>query len=423
MLGTLVTMPDRTVRRIDSSTDHPTDGNAIGHVAALDAVRGIAILLVLFLHFGVGADFPNHGAGRVGAWAERIFYVGWSGVDLFFVLSGFLITSILLATKSDPRYFRRFYGRRVLRILPLYYVALLLGIIVLPYVAVGALPPSVLAHHGQVWLWTYTFNLALVFGWANAPLLGHFWTLAIEEQYYVFWPWVVRRLTRDMLLCICVTLIAGSLVLRIGWLMAGWDWQGAYHFTLCRLDGFGVGGMIALLILDPRARTWLERRAPLGLALTGAALIVMFLSVPRFYPTEWRVVTFGQSLLALASGWLVIFALRPGAPRWLQWAWLRSLGKYSYGIYVWHWFLQQTMLAHAPAATKGMSGIRSAVTFLVIGIASSLVVGVFSYWIIEAPFLRLKRIFAYTDRHSVNGRHHDADRVRCKPPAMNTAAQ
>jgi peptidoglycan/LPS O-acetylase OafA/YrhL len=130
--------------------DNP--GGALARLPALDGLRGIAILLVLFLHFGVGAGFTST-RGPVGAALDRLFYVGWSGVDLFFVLSGFLITSILLATRKERGYFARFYGRRALRILPLHYVALVLALIVLQRVLLTysrPLPPAAFLAIGLV---------------------------------------------------------------------------------------------------------------------------------------------------------------------------------------------------------------------------------------------------------------------------------
>jgi peptidoglycan/LPS O-acetylase OafA/YrhL len=384
-----------TARPVRADEDNP--GGAIAHLPALDGIRGVAILLVILIHFGVGAAFAARTKTAAAAALERVFYLGWSGVDLFFVLSGFLITSILLASKSQPQYFRRFYGRRVLRIFPLYYVALVLGLLVLPR-ALPAQAPRLLgeAPAGQVWLWTYTLNIAYALGWvANVGVLTQFWTLTIEEQYYLVWPSVVKKATERGLLQICVAMVAGALCLRLLWVGLGWPggWQGAYRFTLARVDALAVGGMIAVLVREPAWRRRLERLAPAGLWIGLGAIAAMFLWLPVFYPSDWRVVTFGHSLLALTFGWLVVLAARSPPPRWLTSRLLRLLGKYSYGIYVWHWPLQQVLLLYAadrltPAA------------FLAIGLVGSIALGWISYLVIERPFLHLKRFFAYGPRRA-----------------------
>jgi len=190
--------------------------------------------------------------------------------------------------------------------------------------------------------------------------------------------------------------MVGALALRIVFVSAGLGWENAYHFTLCRLDAFGVGGLLALLTRDAQWRDRLTKHAPAGLTVTGAALVLMFVSVPRFYPSEWLVVTFGHSVLAIASGGLILLALRTPPPAWLEAAWLRTLGKYSYGIYVWHWPLQRLMLVYAPAPPPShVVGTGYAVAFLLIGVGGSALAGWVSYRVIEAPFLRLKRLFKY----------------------------
>jgi peptidoglycan/LPS O-acetylase OafA/YrhL len=381
-----------------ATADEPT---AIPHVPALDGLRGIAILLVLALHFGVGADLPARTGLVLAFWIERVLYVGWVGVDLFFVLSGFLITRILLASRNQPAYFKRFYARRALRIFPLYYLAVVLAFVAVPHVSGTIIPSHFNAPEGAIWFWTYTLNLALVFGAkVQADLVIHFWTLAIEEQYYFIWPSIVRRASEQMLIRICIGLIGGALALRIAWISAGWEWEGAYHFTLTRVDAFGVGGLIAVLAQDSRWWSSLEKTAHIALAAVGTALFVMFLTVSRFYPSEWPVVTFGHSLVAIAFGCMTVLGLSKTAPPWLLHPALRTLGKYSYGTYVWHWPIQRLMLvAYASTAPADrLQGALQALAFVGVGIAGSLACGCASYYLVETPFLRLKRLFAYSNQ-------------------------
>lgn len=375
-------------------------GRAISHVPALDGVRGIAILLVVTLHFGVAADFPNRSGITATRWLERLFYTGWSGVDLFFVLSGFLITSILVASRSEAHYFRRFYGRRVLRIFPLYYAALVLGLILIPSLLPQRTPQLLEdAVAGQAWLWTYSLNFAMVFGRiGGAGVLGHFWTLAIEEQYYIFWPWIVKTLSNRAMLLTCGVLVIGALLLRIVWMALGLGWEGAYRFTLTRVDAFGTGALIAFLVRTPRWRKRLVAFGPYGLVAGFLVIGAIFLAVPHFYPSEWVVVTFGHSVLAAMFGCLVLIGLRDPAPRWLSGDALSALGRYSYGLYVWHWPLQRMLLAWyaaRPIQARPSAGLLDALTFLVTGMVGSALLGWASYQLLEQPFLRLKRYFAY----------------------------
>jgi peptidoglycan/LPS O-acetylase OafA/YrhL len=382
-----------------SGADDP--GRAIAHVPALDGVRGIAVSAVLALHFGVAADFTNRFPSTVSNWFERVLYAGWAGVDLFFVLSGFLITSILLASKEGTHYFRRFYARRLLRIFPLYYTALVLGLVLLPRFAPehawGLLREG---ESGDVWLWTYTVNIGLAFGLIAMPVasLSHFWTLAIEEQFYLVWPWVVRVTSARGLLRICVGVAFTALAMRVAWVVLGYDPEGAYRFTLTRADSLTIGGAVAILMRDERWRTRLTKVAGLTFVASFAAAALTFAAVPRFYPSHPLVVTLGHTILGVLSASLIVVAVRPDSWRWLASRTLRALGKYSYGIYVWHFPLQRALLdwyGFQPPAS-GARGVDT-VVFLAAGIGGSLILGWISYLVIERPFLRLKRFFLYSE--------------------------
>ena len=149
------------------------------HIPGLDGLRGVAILLVLVHMLNVLEI--EHG---MPAWVfGRISQIGWTGVQLFFVLSGFLITGILLDTQRSKNYFPAFYGRRTLRIFPLYFSVLTIAFVILPWL--GSVPPAVAADRPhQIWLWTYLSNWAAIFD-QGSKAFPHFWSLAVEEQFYL----------------------------------------------------------------------------------------------------------------------------------------------------------------------------------------------------------------------------------------------
>jgi peptidoglycan/LPS O-acetylase OafA/YrhL len=214
------------------------------HLPVLDGVRGLAILLVLTFHFAVMYDCEE----MLRHWWLRPLAGGWCGVDLFFVLSGCLITGILLDAKGGSHFFRNFYARRALRIFPLYY-----GFLVLIFLArpVFALSSDALADmdRARSWLGLYGQNVWLMFsGRWLPPLVNHLWSLAVEEQFYLAWPFLVWLCSRRRLAWVCGGVLAGCLALRVAMMLAGLDPMVAYVFTLTRLDGFAAGGLVALAL-------------------------------------------------------------------------------------------------------------------------------------------------------------------------------
>jgi peptidoglycan/LPS O-acetylase OafA/YrhL len=195
-------------------------------VPELDGLRGVAIGLVLLCHAGMWVPIPL---------VRQVLLEGKMGVDLFFVLSGFLITGILLDTRRDDRRTRNFYLRRGLRIWPLYF-----GYLALAYVgtrAAGTVQPS---------LWTfYLFVQNFVPLVSQNPFLGATWSLAVEEQFYAIWPWVSFRIRRETLLRLCLVLFGISPLVRMAFHLGGASEDFIYANTFTRMDGIAVGGAIA----------------------------------------------------------------------------------------------------------------------------------------------------------------------------------
>jgi peptidoglycan/LPS O-acetylase OafA/YrhL len=214
------------------------------HIPVLDGMRGIAVLCVMVLHFTLVDAVTG---------TERIFFdvarVGWVGVDLFFVLSGFLITGILYDAKGGAHFFRNFYMRRVLRIFPLYYAFLFLVLVALPTVR----PTAVVPGETQLWLWTYLSNILFArVGWEGVPgHTTHLWSLAIEEQFYMLWPLVVFFASRRRLVQICIGAIVFAELTRIGLHYTAPNGIAGYALMPARIDALGVGALVAVLAREP----------------------------------------------------------------------------------------------------------------------------------------------------------------------------
>jgi peptidoglycan/LPS O-acetylase OafA/YrhL len=204
------------------------------HYPALDGLRGVAILLVVFLHnFG----FMNY------------FFFGWLGVDLFFVLSGFLITEILLRTVGKPGFLKNFYARRVLRIFPLFYLTLVICLLLLPSIKSLNLQANYYTDN-QLWLWTYLQNwLYVIKEPYGDKLLLHTWSLAVEEQFYLLWPLLILiiRRPKHLLWVMMSILILVGIARYIIWSYKVEDLAYSSLYTFTRIDGLCIGSMVALL--------------------------------------------------------------------------------------------------------------------------------------------------------------------------------
>lgn len=361
------------------------------HVPALDGLRGIAILLVLV-----------HNAGHFGPHPSSVLWItalvgaiGWVGVQLFFVLSGFLITTKLLATQDAPNYYSVFFARRILRIFPLYYAALVFGLVVVPlfthYLRGGSFPDW-----QQVWLWTFLFNWAHPLG-TPAHGFPHFWSLAVEEQFYLVWPFVVHRLTSKKLARICVAIIAAAFVIRTVMALSGATEDMIYEFTICRMDALAMGALIAAWLQSPERARQLQTLAPwmipvgLVIALTGALLSRLYTRDTLFTESigyTFLGIFFSLALLASLLGTNTINR------RWQQFlslSALRTIGKYSFAMYVFHFPIQLYGERFLPPTEQrtGLLGLE----FLVIVGVITYILAFLSYHLFEKHFLKLKSWF------------------------------
>ena len=361
-----------------------------GYLPALDGIRGIAIVWVVF-HNATALPFTSSSAAL--SLILQLGHPGWIGVQLFFALSGYLITVGLLETRGSAGYFRNFYAKRALRILPLYYAVLFVLLIVAPQLASGRWPfPT----HPQAALWLFVVN------WTHTAPYGfaHFWSLAVEEQFYLVWPAVVYFCGPRPLLKVCLWISLAALVIRSLLVAFGADPWTLYTVTPCRMDALAVGAACACLLQVPTWREWVARRS----GAIGAASGILFLAgaaLTRLYNTDlWSGETVGYTLLAVSSAMLVLSVALPsvGRPntltRILSLAPLRSVGKYSYAMYVFHGLLHKLLGEPWLLADVGKEPpagdllLYSAIVF-----AASYALAYLSYHAFERHFLKLKRFF------------------------------
>jgi peptidoglycan/LPS O-acetylase OafA/YrhL len=337
-------------------------------IRQLDAVRGVAVLLVLLHNTNI---YPSLHLGLI---SDN----GWMGVDLFFVLSGLLITGILLDAKQSDGYFRNFYARRCLRIWPLYYSALLFMFVILPF-----LRPSeahiIYEARSSPW-WAYPFflqNFLVPIPSSATGLLGVTWSLAVEEQFYLVWPLVVRFGSEAQLRRIAIAVICLSPALRF---YLAQHQVVIYSNTFCRLDGLMAGALLAIVI---RSASFVPSKfvssAWVALLVTAPLAIV----IDTFYE-RWTVF----SLVAVASASFVYLALF-SKERWLQMIltnrFLVYTGTISYGIYL----LEKLPLD----AAKAFHLDRHPFLALPTTAAATFIMASLSWIILEKPFLKLKRFF------------------------------
>lgn len=338
-------------------------------VPELDALRGLAILVVVVYHL-----YPETGTA-----VDYLIHHGWMAVDLFFLLSGYLITGILLGHPHDGHFLRSFYARRALRIWPLYYLAI--GVL---FVVSLGWPQYPFAYAQLVQYLTFTQEASLY--WSDAtnvyPPLGDFWSLAVEEQFYLLWPAVVLMVGRRRVIPVAAGLVLLAVAAR------GYGFH--RHLLVSRCDALAAGAILAALTAAApagRPRTWLVRGLAATVGGAAVALATYYLWVDRAIVHRDELLGFVTPMLFGLVG-LVICGqgCRVTAP--LRVRWLCYLGTISYGLYVYHWTVY---LFFDRVFSTGPADVWTDP----IKVATAVAIAAASWRYLEFPILALKERFGY----------------------------
>jgi peptidoglycan/LPS O-acetylase OafA/YrhL len=371
---------------------------AKGFILELDGLRGLAILMVMVHRF-----WPRPGVGV----AADVAGAGWIGVDLFFVISGFLIAGILLDTRNDGRYFRNFYARRVLRIFPLYYL-FVIGVFIAFAGNAGFLDGA----GSPLWYLLHLGNVPE--GLLDKPVpywLGPVWSLAIEEQFYLTFPLLAYLLDRRRLAIVLISMIVLAPLVRFATMQAMPDHERVqYMFTPCRIDTIAVGCLLAIIVRTVDLNRW-RQTAQLAAFCAVPSVVVLAVAsgLERTSPFD-RV--FGYSLVAIGCASvlaLVVLARGARSTAFLRWSPLTYLGKLCFGLY----------LLHRPADTivsalASRAGLEGALRLMPLKLGVAVVLATISWRLFERPFLRLKERFS-------SARHPSADELSSRAGGIPAA--
>ena len=394
-----------------STSAAPSFSTSSSRIPELDGLRGIAIILVILLHYfyqtTLALEHPATLVDHLYVWFRMGAALGWTGVDLFFVLSGFLIGGILLDVKDSPFYYKTFYARRFYRIVPIYYLWLLGYVLLLLTVrdAAAAYYPDPFIPSlkgGVLWLFAFvqgvTFDRYMTLGWV---WLVPTWSLAVEEQFYLVAPLLIRRLSRRALALVLGATVLMAPLLRL-WVRShlptsGANWDLAYILMPCRADTLAIGVLAALFWRTQSLRTWLSNRAWLLYGLTGASFagVVVLGRSPNL--SSFSMQSVGYTWIALFYGLVLIMVLEKprGLLAWFTRAkWLGEIGRLSYCIYLVHfatwWVFHTSVLLVERRPAQWHYTVASCAALIVVYAVARM-----SWRDIEYPLLRRGSAYQY----------------------------
>ncbi len=350
---------------------------------ALDGLRGIGCLLVVVYH-----NFP---------FIHQYLFFGWLAMDIFFVLSGFLITDILLNTFGEENYLKNFYIRRVLRVFPLYYTTLILVLLFFPLIPGLPIQLDYFVAN-QAWFWTFTQNWLLIFYPSSTQFaLNHLWSMAVEEQFYLLWPLTVAAIRKPKILFALLVFILLSFIVLRFWLWINQVQGLAYYnfYTFTRIDGICIGCMVALL---QKVNTNLLGKNMAIIVVGFAAFNFLFYLVNLKHQDSFPYLALvGFSTFSMIFGLLVYDIINYQTPfltTLFNINFLKFLGRISYGTYLFHWPLYliiKPFLFHWASGNLSTLGAQFLVS--TISTLAAYVLGYLSYQYFEMRFLRLKKHF------------------------------
>lgn len=404
-------------------------------ISSLDGIRGLAVLMVVFSHFLI---YDQQFTGQ--KWWTFIDG-GWHGVDLFFVLSGFLITGILLDTKEKPNFFKHFFIRRILRIFPLCYAALLVATISM-YVIEGN-ARYFTGYDSIWWYYLYASNIAISLkgDWGqmgNYFDVGHFWSLAIEEQFYLVWPFVVWFLSKRTLFATSLLMIFGGTFIRQYTDTIFGDYSlASTALTICKMDTLAAGALLAIWMRSDQSLPWSGKKWTLGATYLAIAAIGVYMFQSPSQDAAWGLWWYGLFFLGalffltphrklvarvvfVLSTMMTVFSDVNEAPqykvtysvfafasmiflamnenpkglvrRFGELSILRNLGTYSYAIYIFHMFFMKIwMMAFGDRIlASGLHPLVGQTIFSTLAFALTYLAARFSWKYLESPLLALK---------------------------------
>jgi|SaaInlStandDraft_1057018.scaffolds.fasta_scaffold31774_2 peptidoglycan/LPS O-acetylase OafA/YrhL len=356
----------------------------VSHIPALDGVRGLAIVLVVLFHSGL---IINGSSSTEKLWLQSVSF-GWAGVDLFFVLSGYLISSILINARESKYYFRNFFARRAVRIFPLYFASL-----AILYTYRFADPDF------QWWYWLFAQNwIPILNGTAQPIAMQPYWSLAVEEQFYLIWPFVIYLLKPNQVSRFCYMTIAAVFAARCYAKVNGVDPWAITITTPFRMDALAMGALVATVYQQSDIKAL--RKTGWRFAAIGT-LTVLGIS---FYEGGYRMdgflaQTLGYTMFAAACAGLIAVIVShegssPGVLRFFESKVLQHLGNRSYAIYVMHMplLVMMTVIYQQRLANKDQSGSLDIQCFMIV-IVVCLILAELSWHLFEKQFLKLKKHF------------------------------
>ena len=366
------------------------------HYPAIDGLRGFAVLLVIWFHSSYFVTIGmEEQLGGITYGYYLLSILGETGVDLFFVLSGFLITGILIDTAHDKHVFRNFYIRRSLRIFPLYYMVIGLFLIYF-FVMIGGGDldgTKALLHLFYLQNWTFEHNQD------QFMLLDHTWSLAVEEQFYLLWPLVFLSFYKGSVkdvVWICLGVIALSWGLRI--YLAGIEqYKWAYTFTVSRMDGLALGALLSVLCAQHKEEIEkVVKFLPLVMMLMATGILYLLFSQETKMDSHHVMIKYGLILFSVFYVSLLAYVfLSPGShiiSRLFSFSWLREIGRVSYGMYLFH--TPVMMIGARMLYSYELSYLQAHVILLGFGLIITFVVSYLSYYLFERRLLGLKAKYA-----------------------------